>query len=177
MGKKGGEMGLMQLIPDIMRRFRRNASAGPDTILEIHNLTPLTVGIVPVRLSPIRLPVSLILIQSTIANAGFIYVGGAEVNVLNGIELDGGRGVLFSTGAGGLSTQQLMLGGLGFGILSRIEDVSSPQAQQAIDSVIGPGGRTENRHTVLYLNNIWVVASAAGQTLRGIYILPLRVDQ
>jgi hypothetical protein len=158
----------MKFIPDIMRRFRMPASAGSDQYLRIHNLAQITVGVLPMPLIPGRLSVTLVLCQATIGNAGIIYIGGPETSAANGIELDGGRGVLFTAGPGGLTPQQLMLGGMGFSILQRYEELTPPD-QSMVRSMVGG----EEKRTVINLHDVWAVASIPAQTMRILYMLPM----
>lgn len=158
---------MLKLIPDIMRRFRYPASAGVEAYLGIHNLG-ITVGLDKIPLIPGRLGVNLALCQASMANQGFIYIGGPETSVENGIELDGGRAVLFTSGPGGLTPQQLMLGGLGISILQRYEDLTPPDQAQA-RSIFA----AEEKRTVINLHDIWAVANMEDQTLRVLYMIPM----
>lgn len=111
-----------------------------------------------VPLTTNKTPVEILIVVATIANMGIIYIGGQECNNLSGLELDGGRGVLFAA-TSSFGYQEYMASALGTGL--NLRTIGSPEAG-AISALIP-------------MNQIFVTASAPAQFLRCMYMLPVLV--
>jgi hypothetical protein len=150
------DMSTQSFIPDVLRRQRQQASTPSDIYTMPHCLPSIIVGIVPIPLTTDRIVCELFIAQATIANGGIIYIGGPEVSLLSGIELDGGRGILIAAGGPPSGAQ---------------EDLMRTAAMQGMISGQGAG---PSSRVVIPLNQIWVVANLVNQGLRVLYMLPNR---
>jgi hypothetical protein len=149
-------MGTQSFIPDVLRRKRQQASTPNDIYTMPHCLPAIIVGLAPIPLTRDRIVCELFIAQATIANGGIIYIGGPEVSVLSGIELDGGRGILIAAGGAPASAQQNFM------------------RTAAMQGMISAQGAAPAPRVVISLNQIWVVANLANQGLRVLYMLPNR---
>lgn len=111
-----------------------------------------------VPISPDRTGVEVVILVATIANLGIIYVGGQECNAQSGLELDGGRGVLFAA-TSSFGYQEAMASALGTGL--RFNTMGAPRPEYG------------NVPALVPLNQIFVTASIAAQGLRVMYMLPV----
>lgn len=105
-----------------------------------------------------KTPVEILIAVATIANAGIIYIGGQECNAFSGIELDGGRGILFAATTA-FGYQEYLQAAMGTGLNLRTFGAPSPESVPAL----------------IPMNQIFVTASAPGQTLRCVFMLPVKV--
>ena len=167
-------MSLMNIIPDILKRFRIPAAGPADVYTMPHSfgVTVNTGAAVPLRQD--RTGVEILIAVASIGNAGIIYFGGPECDAASGIELDGGRGILVSITAGRMNYQEFMAGQLGAGLMTRI-DTLTPAVQQQVMSEYGALATRPRPSLVIPLNQLFVTASAVGQTLRCLYMLPARI--
>jgi hypothetical protein len=157
----------MSWAKDIINRFSHGRQI-PEVYMVPHSLTNPLVGIVKRPLTADRVTCSYVLVTAGLSNQGIIYIGGQELNVNNGIELDGGRGILF-TATLPLSPQQLMGGNLGSSMLANISamNLNISEVQGAINLMHIP-------MPVLNLADFFVVASVADQQMRVLFFGPQR---
>ena len=93
-------MGSTKFAPDIMRRQRVSASTPKIVNEKMHNFA-FTAGPIPQSLGQFMgaIDCTMILINSLASNLGLLYVGGSEVSIQNGVELDPGRGAIIEADA------------------------------------------------------------------------------
>lgn len=135
---------------DVNTYARNPASLGPDTYILPQTLPQLTVGVVARRLTLQRTPCFLCMPQADNINTATICIGGPNVTILNGIELLAGQAFLLSTMP---TPQQQMLGNMGIGITQQVTEASAVMTYMLFD-----------------MYDIWVVAAAADQSLRVMYM-------
>ena len=133
---------------------REQARPPSDSYVMVQTLPPILVPLVATRLTPKRTPCFFVQIQASIANTGIIYYGGPNVTVLAGQELDGGRGQIISTDFNPIQKQ---FGGTGFSNMWQTTDAGVPLDYMLLD-----------------MYDIWIMASVDSQTLRVMYMVPVR---
>jgi hypothetical protein len=165
-------MSMRHLIPDIVRRLRIPATR-PPYIYQTFSNGGLLVGLNAVPLVQEAVPCTYVILVAGMNNLGFIYVGGQNVTATNGVELDAGRAIAFSTPEFAALQYGQTTGSLGLG-LARYIDGMGPEIEgqywQAMSEHIG---RARYQKIVLNLRDIHVLATAIDQSLRYIYVSPL----
>lgn len=101
----------------------------------------------------------MVLVQASNGNGGIVYLGGPNVDAASGIELIAGTGFLFATSPN--AQQQQLTGGLSFGL--------TPMQQ-----ISGQAGKRDQSFLLYDMADIWIAGSAAGQTVRVMYFVPVR---
>ena len=139
---------------DVAKNHRQQARPNTDSYVKIQTLPPIAITLVPQRLVMSPTPCFLAMLQATLSNVGIVYVGGPNVTALAGMELDGGRGLLLSTDFNPIQAQ---LGSSGFSATRNLLDAGSPKSYMLID-----------------LYEVWVMGSVIDQTLRVMYMVPVR---
>lgn len=93
-------MGGFKFAPDIHRRERIAATTPRYVNEKMHNF-PFLAGPIPQNLGQNlgAIDCSMILVNSLASNLGLLYVGGSEVSIQNGVELDPGRGAIIEADA------------------------------------------------------------------------------
>jgi hypothetical protein len=138
----------------INTQHRDMARPPEDSYVRVLTLPPILVPLVPTRLTPKPTPCFLVQLQATISNAGIIYWGGSNLTATAGQELDGGRGQILSTD---FNPIQKETGSIGMSNMRRTTDSSIPKNFMLLD-----------------LYDIWIMASIDSQTLRVMYMVPVR---
>jgi hypothetical protein len=147
----------MSWAKDILNRFSRG-NMTPEVYMIPHSLTVPNIGVNKVPITQDRVTCSYVLMTAGLSNQGIIYIGGQELNAFNGIELDGGRGILF-TATPPLSPQQLMAGNIGSSIIQNVNALTMNEYQGALSLMKIPT-------PALNLSDFFAVASVNDQSLR-----------
>lgn len=127
------------------------------SVLSVPHSFNVTVNPGPaVPLTTNKTPVEILIVVATIANLGIVYIGGQECNAQSGLELDGGRGVLFAS-TSSFGYQEYMSSALGTGLNFRTI----------------PGMEPGQISALIPMNQIFVTSSIAAQTLRCMFMLPV----
>jgi hypothetical protein len=145
---------------DILNRFARGHQT-PEVYLIPHSLPVPLIGTAKQPLTLDRVTCSYVLIEASLNNQGIIYIGGPECDVNTGIELDGGRGILF-TATPPLTPQQMMAGNIGSSMLSNVQALSMNEVETALQMIALPV-------PALNLADFFIVAGVADQSLRVLY--------
>jgi hypothetical protein len=139
------------------QRFAR-AARGPQYQTQAMSNYNVAVGLARIPVSAARLVCDLVYLQADLGNLGVINIGGPDVNINNGIQLDAGRAVV-------LTPVQLIYNGVAFTYTS-LGIGLAPQTQL----IASGGGRAQSMlPQVVDLNLVFTVADIAAQNLRVCY--------